>query len=667
MEKAFKVAVILTAYDKMTRDIRAAVSQSTAEMQKLKDKSQALFGKGIAQIAGGTALAASLAPAVNAYMELEDSTTRLKTAMMGVGGVVAPEFEAVNKLAVQLGNKLPGTTADFQNMFEVMLNNGIPAKTILDGVGESAAYLAVALKLPYEEAAKMASKLKEATGTSNADMMKFLDTIAKTKNLGVEVGEMQYAFGRSAGALKLLGLQGLEASKGVAALYAELIRGGMSGETVGTGFASIVNNLLDADKMEKTNKAAAELGVSLRFFKDGKFLGLENFVQQLDKLRGFTAEQRASVVNALTGGGQDAQMLQTLINNGVEGYAKIQSAMEKQANLNEKVNAQLGTLSSIWESTTGTITNALAAIGESIGPELKTIATAIGEAGAALQEFAKAEPGIFKIISLITAAAGALLIFAGVISMIKGAWFALELMLSSSGIITFLSGVWSVLSALFTGLAFLLGISVGWLAAIVAAIAAAAIAIYVYWDEISAFFASAGEYIKTAFTSVIDWFKTLPELFYNAGLDIISGLFNGMKAKFDEGIAKVKSMASEISGAFKSVLGIQSPSRVFIEHGLNVTKGAVIGMNKGMATMGRTAAVAASVMAAPAVGMASPVGVPNTAGGGGVNITYAPQITLGAGATQAQAESFAALLKEHSRELMNIVGDAKAREERKRF
>lgn len=662
MEKAIKVAVILTAYDKMTREIRNAVERSSAEYAKL-GKARDLFGKGMGQFAAGAGIAATLAPAVSAYAQLEDSTTRLKTAMMGVGGVVGPEFEQVNKLAIQLGNKLPGTTADFQNMFEVMLNNGIPAQTILDGVGESAAYLAVALKLPYEEAAKMSAKLKEATGVANKDMMAFLDTIAKTKNVGVEVGEMQYAFGRSAGALKLMGLQGLEASKGVSAVYAQLIRAGLSGETVGTGFASVLNALLDEKKMAKTKAAADELGVSLEFFKNGQFAGIENFVKQLDKLKGFSAEQRASVVNALTGGGQDAQMLQTLINNGVEGYAKIQAAMEKQANLNDKVNAQLGTLSSIWEATTGTITNALAAIGASIGPELKMVADAIGQLAGKIQEFADAHPKLFKAISLMIAGAGAMLMIVGVINMIRGAFIALQIVMAANPFILLA----------------------------MAAIAAVAL-IYAYWDEITAFFSQLWEDIKAVFNAGVQWVKSnwdllvmgllapwiplgkllidaikaiFPEM-YNAGAEIVSGLFNGMKAKFDEGIQKVKDMASQISTSFKEVLGIRSPSRVFIQHGMNVTQGAVIGMNKGLGNISRAAGVAASVMAAPVMAAAAPVPVAG-GGGGGFSITYSPQVTLGAGTTPAQAADFAALLKEHSRELMNIISDTMARDSRKRF
>ncbi|ELS1192805.1 hypothetical protein QPQ79_004322, partial [Escherichia coli] len=42
--------------------------------------------------------------------------------------------------------RLPGTTADFQNMMQMLVRQGIQAENILGGVGKATAYLAVQLK-----------------------------------------------------------------------------------------------------------------------------------------------------------------------------------------------------------------------------------------------------------------------------------------------------------------------------------------------------------------------------------------------------------------------------------------------------------------------------------------------------------------------------------------
>ncbi|SPX16515.1 bacteriophage V tail protein [Escherichia coli] len=62
------------------------------------------------------------------------------------------------------GNQLPGTTADFQNMMQMLVRQGIPAENILGGVGKATAYLAVQLKKTPEAAAEFAAKMQDATG-----------------------------------------------------------------------------------------------------------------------------------------------------------------------------------------------------------------------------------------------------------------------------------------------------------------------------------------------------------------------------------------------------------------------------------------------------------------------------------------------------------------------
>ncbi len=89
---------------------------------------------------------------------------------MDANGEIGKRFQDINKLAIGLGNQLPGTTADFQNMHADAGASGIPAENILGGVGKATAYLAVQLKTP-EAAAEFAAKMQDATGTASEDMM----------------------------------------------------------------------------------------------------------------------------------------------------------------------------------------------------------------------------------------------------------------------------------------------------------------------------------------------------------------------------------------------------------------------------------------------------------------------------------------------------------------
>lgn len=68
----------------------------------------------------------------------------------------------------------------------------------------------------------------------------------------------------------------------------------------------------------------------------------------------------------------------------------------------------------------------------------------------------------------------------------------------------------------------------------------------------------------------------------SAGGDLISGLWNGIKAKFDGVISRVKALASKLPEAVKKVLGIASPSKVFMEVGKWIPEGLALGIEKNM-------------------------------------------------------------------------------------
>lgn len=422
MAAAMTLQVILALRDNLS----AGLAQVQNRMRGVAEAGQALQGAGVKMMSAGAAGLAAMKGPVAAFADAEDAATRLKTALMGVGGLVAPEFQAINAAATALGNQLPGTTANFQSMMTTLLQQGVKAQDILGGVGKATAYLGVALKLPFEEAARFAARLSEAAGVASQDMMAFFDTIQRTANLGVATGEMEYAFSRSAGKLKELGIQGLSAANALAPLYANLIKTGLSGETVGTGMASILSNIQGFEygltKTATDAKATLQgLGIELSFLdKQGDFKGVENFIQQLEKLKGLQPEQLASVIKDMFGTGQDAQMIATIMDKGVAGYEEAVARMAAQATLQEKVNAQLGTLTNLWDAASGTFTNTLAAWAGALAPELKALTNWFGEVAVAISGFIEQHPLLAKWTAGIVAFGSAALVLGGALSLAAG-------------------------------------------------------------------------------------------------------------------------------------------------------------------------------------------------------------------------------------------------------
>lgn len=698
MNKVLEIAVVLSAVDRMSQVFNSAVGASQSKLKELQESYNKSFKTGTMLVGAGTALGASLAPAIEAYAELEESSTRLKTTMMADGGVLSANFEKVNSIAVELGNRLPGTTADFQNMFATLIKSGISEKSILDGVGKASAYLAVGLKLPYEEAAKLSAKLKEATGVADGEMLQFMDTIARVNNLGVETGEMQYAFSRSAGTLKLLNLQGLEASKSVASVYAQLIKTGASGETVGTGMTSVFNAMLDAKKMNKFNKEAEKLGMHFEFVdkKTGQFKGVENMIAQFDRLRQFNPQQRASLIQSLLGPGQDAQFMNTLVSQGINGFNEMQSKMAKQATLNTKVEEQLGTVKNIWEATTGTYTNALAAFGASFATELKFIATLLGNIAGWMQRFAENHPKLMKFIGLFIAISSAVLILVGVIFIAKAAFMILNAVIMANPIILIIAAIiaavvliyvywddiadffvnlWSRIKvAFFAAWEWIKGIFLkfnawfmGWGKYILLPLMpfiAIPLLIANSWGAITQFFTNLWNNLKAMFMSVVNWFLGIASKFYNIGKTIVVMIWNGIKAMASKPVEAIKDIVQKVRNYLPFSPAKEGPFRDL--HKVRIIETIAQGMKPGpmvkaIAGVTKSASVAFNGKA-PSTSSSS-----SGSSGGGLVINYSPTITIGGSSTQEAQQSFESELRKHSAELYRMIEEMIQRKQRLAF
>ena len=389
----FELKALITGVDRLS----PALSKMQKKIRGFKRQAEEASQGGLA-LGGG--LAAGLTLSLKSYADQENAATGLKVAMMDANGEVGKSFQDINKLAIGLGNQLPGTTADFQNMMQMLVRQGIPAENILSGVGKATAYLAVQLKKTPEAAAEFAAKMQDATGTASEDMMGLFDTIQKAFYLGVDDTNMLSFFTKTSSVLKMVNKDGLQAAQSLAPISVMMDQMGMNGESAGNALRKVIQSGLSVKKIRDVNKVMArqKLGVQLDF-TDGKgsFGGLDNMFRQLAKLRKLTDVKRTGVLKAIFG--DDAETLQVvnaLIDKGKDGYDQIQQKMNKQASLNKRVQAQLGTLSNLWEAMTGTATNGLAAIGGAFSGDAKNITQWLGELGEKFTKFADENPRVIR-------------------------------------------------------------------------------------------------------------------------------------------------------------------------------------------------------------------------------------------------------------------------------
>jgi hypothetical protein len=207
-----------------------------------------------------------------------------------------------------------------------------------------------------------------------------------------------------------------------------------------------------------------------------------------------------------------------------------------------------------------------------------------------------------------------------------------------------------------------------WIVAAIMAVIAAVVLMVKYWDDIVAFFKGVWEGIKNVFSSVGDWFSNLfsgifswftglPARFAEFGRNLIAGLIRGILGAVAKLWDTIKNIGRGIGRFFSKILGINSPSTVFAKYGMNITQGLVVGIDRGEDSVGRAAgglAMHALGGYAGAMETAPATATGATAGWGGA-FYYSPTVNIGAGAGEGTRQDFMELLRQHAREIADIM------------
>lgn len=682
-----------------TAQLRAATEQQkrlAAAQEKYKSAQQLASNmtmSGAAGVATGRAIMAPVKSVLDAFAPAEDAYTQLKVAMMDSSGSVSSQFNDVKKLAVELGDRLPGTTADFINMMTMLKRQGMSDQTILGGLGESAANLAVLLKLPVEYAAEFSAKMQDALQAPESEMMMITDGLQRMFYAGVDANNILEGFSKMGPALGIVGKNGHEAFQMIAPMLAMFDQTSMAGEAAGNALRKVFQRSIDTDKIEKANDALKDLKVKAKLdFTDGKgeFGGLDNMFKQLQKIEKLNSVQRGMVLKELFG--DDAETLQvvnTLMGKGMAGYTEMLQKMEKQASLTDRVKAQLGTLANVSEAASGSFTNALSDIGETVAPDIKKLLDWLGGLANKAGEFTRANPELVASIVKIVAVTGALIAGFGMLTIalasVIGPFAIIRYALSLFGIkaiagigaLAKLGGAFKAVGAAILSMGKLLLANP--IILIAAVIAGAAYLIYKNWDflkakfgeiwigikayfsegwdavssmtsnawssvsnafstavalvtgYLSGFWTDTKAYFSNGFTeltnaitqwnpvqtfqsvfsSVSGFFGGLVADFSGFGRNLIQGLVDGIKGMAGQAKEAIENVGSGVVGWFKDKLGINSPSRVFVEMGGFISEGAAVGIERHQsAAMKAAKNMAASVMLAGAMTPITATGAP---------------------------------------------------------
>lgn len=545
-------------------------------------------GLGVGMVAEGRTLAKPVQATLGAFSQQEDASTQLRAAMMQSDGSVQAEFTQIDALAKRLGDRLPGTTADFIEMMTVLRKEGISAQAILGGTGEAAALLGVQLKMPVTGAAAFAAKMQDATQATESEMLGLMDVLQKNAYLGADQNYQLAGITKMAGAMSLIRQKGQEAYKTLSPLLVMMNQAGMTdGGSAGNAIDKVFAAGLDSKKLKKTNDMLAKRGIKLNFAdKQGKFAGIENLFAQLDKLKALGENDilKNEVLSELFG--TDAQNLQVLRNfmaKGYDGYKETVAKMDAQASLQQRVNEQLGTLSNVMEAAQGGFTNVMADIGDTIKGDAKDIIKAVGDITSSVGGWIKEHPALTAGIARSVAVLAGLMVVLGALlvplALIAGKFMLMRFLFGMIGIkvpmlgagISALMDVVSkltgaLLSGLMVALRATMGVivklgvalvttPVGWFVLAIAAIAGAAYLIYKNWSAISGFFSGVWGSVKTQAAAAWTSIKASLSGLWASSFSTAQTIWAGLPGFFSGMWQGIKDTASAVWSGIASMLG----------------------------------------------------------------------------------------------------------------
>ena len=504
-KKAYEVALILAAADKMTATINKAFSNANEKLTGFQKKSMVVTrsAANVAAASGATALALA-APIMGAV----DQAIKFEDAMAGVGKVLnmkvaSKELDAVGDKVQELSEYIARTPIQAAELYANLAQGGA-AREELDLIARKAGEVGVAFDIEAGIAGERFIKLSNAMGITTAETIKVTDAINHlSDNTAAKASQMLDFFAAGgAGAAKAMNLTGVEA----AALGSIFISMGKSGEESSTVIERMVKTLRNADKQAGKVSIAAgggiagilamlEKGKSLKgaerfkFFKEFGEYGIE--VEQLANNFGMLQKHLGLVANE-----------QNFVNSVNKEF---QNRMSTTATKLKVAQAQLQNIA--IEAGTGLL------------PVIGDIIKAVSPLLKGVSEWVKMNPkltsGIVKTIAVAAALAGA-------VSLVSSAVAAF------GTVLTVASG------------------PVGWIIAAVAAMAYGVYKVYQNWDKITAFFGRVWEGVKGVFSAWWNWQKSWALGMFDAGKNIVLMLWKGIKAMAAKPVEAMKAIVQKI-------------------------------------------------------------------------------------------------------------------------
>lgn len=549
------------------------------EAQKKYEKMQARMGKANELAKKGLMIAGAGAVALTVPAKL---SIDFESAMADVKKVVdfdtPQQFKQMEKDIISMSTRLPMAARDIAAIYAAGGQSGI-AKNELSQFAETAVKMGVAFDITAEESGQAMAEMRTAFKMSQDEVTTLAD---KINYLGNNTPAVAKGIMNIVQRIGPLGEVGGFASGSIAALGATIRGMGVEEEIAATGIKNMMLALVAGESATKgQHNAYVELGmdakkVAQNMQKDaeGTTLAVLKAISKMDKYK------QAAMLKELFGSESLGSIAPLLTNMEAleENLGKVADKQKYAASMEKEYAARAATTANNLKLAK----NAAFALGITIGnqllPGINSAAGLFSTTINSVQAWAQSNPGLAS--GLVKVAIGAIAIVGGLSALSIG-------LITIFGPIMMVAKGFGVVALAAKGMSMaLLTNPITW---IVLAIAGAALLIYKNWAPISAFFVGIWSTIKTAFNGgikgvsaliinwspiglfytafakVLSWFGIdLPAKFTGFGAMILEGLKNGILSKVNAVKDAITGAVSGVIDKAKGLLGIHSPSRVFM-------------------------------------------------------------------------------------------------------
>lgn len=629
--------------------------RTQARVEKMGVIGGRLQGAGAGAIAAGAAVTTPLAFAAREAVTFESSMADVRKVVDGMDEPRA--LKAMGRDIIQLSREVPIAAEGLAQIVAAGGQAGIARKELLP-FARNAAQMGVAFNMQADQAGETMAKWRTAFRMGQKEVVQLADKVNWLSDKTAAAPEQISSIVTRVGPLGEVA--GLAAGE-IAAMGATLASMGVQEEIAATGIKNTMLALTKGEAATKEQKKAfTALGLeSTQIAKSMQRDATGTIMTVMQKIAALPDHQRAGMLDQLFGSESISAIaplltqLPTLRKNldmvgESGGWA---GSMLREFEIRNATSAARLT-------TFNNRVNALKiGIGERLLPVIERGAAFLGRWADRMSAWMDQNPAAAQGLLVLAGAVGTFLAVAGTLGLIVGpivtgiGWLmklgpAISFVLSPLRLLA-QAALWGIGAiAAFVGLpAWIVG-------AIAIALIAAGVLIWKNWEKIKGWFFQGAQFLMN-----------LRAQFLQIGVQLMVGLINGISSRASALKEKLLGLGKQAVGWFKNVLGIKSPSRVFMGLGGYMTEGLALGLSRGaeepIARMRRLAGQVAAAMAVGAVGATPAAAASGTGGPGGrapVIIQMSVSITIAAGAGDSAediAEKVKAKLEAAARDAAN--------------